>query len=108
MRRKFSYSIGFLCAAALLSAGYYISYDASSEKDNTEYSIEADTSGTPRYVLRVSEGRVCAYRTEDGSLYESTSIEARTLPRSIQEALADGIYLKSEVELFSFLESYTS
>lgn len=107
MRRRFSYSIGFLCAAALLSTGYYISYDASSE-GNTEYSIEADTSSAPRYVLRVSEGHVCAYRTEDGSLYESTSIEARTLPRSIQEALADGIYLKSEVELYSFLESYTS
>ncbi len=107
MRRRFSYGIGFLCAAALLSAGYYVSYDASSKED-TPKSIEADTSGAPRYVLRISEGRVCAYRTEDGSLYESTSIEARTLPRSIQEALADGIYLKSEVELYGFLESYTS
>lgn len=112
MKRKFSYGIGFLCSAALLSAGYYFSYEASVQEEASpgsgSESIEADTSQTPRYVLRASGGYVCVYLAADSSLYENTWIEVRTLPQSVQEALADGIYLKSEVDLYGFLESNSS
>lgn len=111
MKRRFSYGIGFFCSLALLSAGFYFSYEASPKSEEpragTE-SLEADTSRSPRFVLRESGGCVYAYLAADGTLYEKTDIAVNTLPYSIQEALADGIYLKSEVDLYGFLESYSS
>ena len=91
-----------------------------SEQDNTENITEVtndkNTESVPSsneyknyyFCARTEDGRVVIYDTKTEELFMETGIEASLLPIEVQAQLDFGIYFKTDVELFDFLESYSS
>ena len=51
---------------------------------------------------------VSVYHGDRTTLYETTGISVDILPANLQEEIRAGKYVKSELELYSFLENYSS
>lgn len=107
--RKAAYSIGFLCAALLISTGFYISYHYRDTKDldSEEEVLEADNPLQSSYHIGIHDGNVIV-RLDDGSIYETTDISWESLPLNVQQEIESGYVLESKQELYSFLENYSS
>lgn len=60
------------------------------------------------FYAKDDEGRVSIYDMKSQTLYMETGIETNMLPESVQQELESGIYFKDEMELYDFLESYSS
>ena len=56
----------------------------------------------------ITEGYVCVYRAEDKCLYFQTDILAEDLPEEVRLELEQGKYMISEIEVYHYLESYSS
>lgn len=63
---------------------------------------------TYRYYLAVKEGKVIVYYSDLKTVYEYTNINLIDLEEKDRNDLMHGIYVKTEEELFSLLESYSS
>lgn len=63
---------------------------------------------TFRYYLAAKDGKVIIYYSDLSTVYEYTDIEVIHLPESDRNNLMQGVYVRTEEELFSLLESYTS
>lgn len=61
-----------------------------------------------RYYIAVKEGKIIVYHSDLSTIYEYTSISVFDLPEDERAELMQGIYVKTEEELFSLLESYSS
>ena len=64
----------------------------------------------PGYLLKLEGNTLCAYRIKNSEniLLEKSAIEALSITDEDIENLKNGIYAKSEEEVLSFFESYTS
>lgn len=60
------------------------------------------------YYLVEEDGMVSVYHGDRTTLYETTGISVDILPANLQEEIRAGKYVKSELELYSFLENYSS
>ena len=60
------------------------------------------------FYAKDDEGRVAIYDVKSQSLYMETGIETAGLPENIRKELEVGIFFKDEIELFNFLENYSS
>lgn len=60
------------------------------------------------YYLVEENGMVSVYQGDRTTLYETTGISLEILPAKLQEEIRSGKYVKSELELYSFLENYSS
>ncbi|MDO5422832.1 MAG: hypothetical protein Q4F41_03795 [Eubacteriales bacterium] len=72
---------------------------------------EAVSSGSSQagmYYLKEQDGMVLVYRGDKRTLYERTAIRVETLPEILQLEVRMGKMLKTEQELYSFLENYSS
>jgi hypothetical protein len=63
---------------------------------------------TYRYYVAVKDGKVVIYYSDLKTIYEDTNIEVINLEEKDRNDLMHGIYIKTEEELFSLLESYSS
>lgn len=72
----------------------------------TEYVETAAEEGG--YYLVEENGVVSVYQADRTTLYETTGISLDMLPAKLQEEIKAGKYVKSELELYSFLENYSS
>lgn len=132
--RKFFYSISVFLFLCLLSLGYYQSYknveqqkiklglvrtEAADNDGETKSpkeqdpALETGTSGTDKgaygvYCLKAEEGIVMVYEEDGVTLYEPTGIRLSFLPKALQQEILEGKYLKTQEELYSFLENYSS
>lgn len=110
--RKFFYSISVLLFLCLISVGYYRSYGLAEKKQQkkkeTAYVAVQEDSGYGKYYLKELDGFVIVYREDKKSVFETTGIVVETLPDSLREEIQEGKYVKSEKELYSFLENYSS
>ena len=59
------------------------------------------------YILEI-EGRISVFETTNHSIFLDTAIKAAYLPDHLREELKEGIYFKTEKDMFDFLESYSS
>lgn len=74
-----------------------------------EDTMMADTTTAEQgFYLLEKDGMVFVYKGDKTTLYESTSIPMTILPQKLQTEIKSGKYLKSELELYSFLENYSS
>lgn len=119
--RKFFYSISVLLFLCIVSMAYYGTYGLA-EKRNTESEQQEQTmeetdaalvssqeeGGYGKYYLKESDGFVIVYKEDKQTVFETTGISLDTLPDSLQEEIKAGKYVKSEKELYSFLENYSS
>lgn len=116
--RKLIYGISLFIFLFLLSTAYYNSYEVSRlkaqvrEMEEKEVPLESLTveSETARhgYYLMNNEGMVYVYQGDKTTLYEQTTISLKDLPAKLQDEISEGKYLQSEMELYSFLENYSS
>lgn len=60
------------------------------------------------YYLIEENGMVSVYQADQTTLYETTGTSINLLPEKLQEEIREGKYVKSELELYSFLENYSS
>lgn len=60
------------------------------------------------YYIAVKNGEIVVYHSDKKTVYEYTGISALTLGEEERLALMEGIRVKTEEELFSLLESYSS
>lgn len=133
---KLKYTIGFFCAVIvvflLVTVGYQVSYqsvtgrqDAGSGQVLREESIAAEgkaekgTNPDPSeaseekgadqgYVLRDLHGFVAVYQIDGSSIYEITDIHSADLPEEVRQEIAEGKRIRTEKELYAFLENYSS
>lgn len=61
-----------------------------------------------RFYVVIKNGYVVVYNSDLKSVFKYTYIDAKTLPEEERIKLSQGIYVNSEEELYSLLESYTS
>ncbi len=121
MERK--YRVGFFAAVlavtALLAAGYYLSYQYTSDKYQTEHrekeeekneslTTQGGAEQTEGYYVGELHGYVVVYYQDRQTIYEMTEIPYRTLPDEVQQELREGKYIKTTQELYAFLENYSS
>ena len=121
MHRWF-YSIGvflFLCLFSFAGYNYHQVnilraqvQQIQEERENQQMSRETEyveTAAEERgYYLVEENGMVSVYQGDKTTLYEKTSISLDMLPAKLQEEIKVGKYVKSELELYSFLENYSS
>ena len=126
VNRKFT--ISFLIMAVLICTVYNFSYRmGASGNPETETEIELETememeqteilsaaakvgdlSGMYKYYLVEENGMVYVYLDDKKTLYEYTTIQMESLPKTLQEEIKEGKFLKSDKELYDFLENYSS
>ncbi|MCC8163444.1 MAG: hypothetical protein LIO86_09875 [Lachnospiraceae bacterium] len=80
------------------------------ETDMTETSTEAEAEQESvfRFLLLESNDAVIVYELPGKELFEYTDVNFEALPESLRNEIQQGKYLKSEEELYNFLENYTS
>ena len=118
MKRQISVSI-FLAILVIVLAWLYIKFSNETRpKENiitTENDVSKDEAVTISqeyisypYYIKVEYGRLAVYESKSKEIYMETSIEVRDLPIELQEKIKTGIFFQTEVELYDFLESYSS
>ncbi len=116
--RKIFYGTGIFLIVFIFSLGFYGSYRISQLKDEIQelegfrlkyqaLEVENQTLDSGFY-LKNDDGKVHVYRGDGETVYEYTNIQVSSLPDAIQEEIEKGKFIKSEVELYSFLENYSS
>ena len=60
------------------------------------------------YYIMEQNHHVCVFKADKQSLYFQSGILIEDLPLSVQEEVIQGKYMSSEMEVFHFLESYSS
>lgn len=78
--------------------------EAETLEENVKYVIQVNGG----YYIMITDGYVCVYRASDKSLYFQTEILAQDLPEDVCRELELGKYMSSEVEVYHYLESYSS
>lgn len=116
--RKIFYGAGIFLIILIFTLGFYGSYrisqlrgqvrqlkDAQREYQALEAKSQTLDAG---FYLKNDNGKVHVYRGDGETVYEYTNIEVSSLPEAVQQEIEQGKFIKSEVELYSFLENYSS
>lgn len=70
--------------------------------------VQAEGTAEEHYCLVAESGYLMVYSRERNALYLDTHIPLTEFPDTEKERLLDGIWFSSMVEVFQYLESYTS
>lgn len=93
------------CLLVLISFGYYTSYYLPSLPK--EQVLETEQSMQTEFYL-FNENEKVVVRLKDGTIYETTEIAVSHLPEKIKEQLSEGYHIRGKIELYEFLENYSS
>lgn len=85
-----------------------LSEEETSESETSRENIKHVMQVNGGYYIMITDGCVCVYRASDKSLYFQTEILMQDLPESVCRELEHGKYMSSEVEVYHYLESYSS
>lgn len=123
---KSRYMIGFFAAfilvVAALSAGYQMTYD---RVINRQVSHESETPGAGSiaaegqevndgtntedgFYLCELQGFVAVYLSDRKTIFEFTEIPLTDLPKEVQQEVAEGKFIRTNQELYAFLQNYSS
>lgn len=100
----------------VISTAFYCTYQVSQLKAQVqelqterEDALRANTGAADEgYVLKAAGGCVWVYEGDGETVYESTEILLNSLPDKLQREILAGKHLSTELELYSFLENYSS
>ena len=101
---------------SLLGIGYQVSYqyvmDRQKMRQEEEQKRSVAVKGTAEknegYYLAELHGYVVVYLSDQSTIYEFTDIVFDTLPKEVQTNVKQKKYVKTEEELYAFLENYSS
>lgn len=80
-------------------------------QDTQEWIIETNTAPKKQdymFCILEKDNRLVVYETKTETFYMETGILAQDLPDEIRENLKNGIFFRTESDLYDFLESYSS
>lgn len=120
MKRK--YMVGLFAALfvfiVFLNAGYRLSYQSALERHQAggfenqtaipTVPAEGEAVKKEGYVLKELHGNVAVFLADEQTLYELTEIAVQTLPAPLRQEIEKGKHLKTEAEVYAFLENYSS
>lgn len=69
------------------------------------YDTTQETTGF--YIMEV-DGEVCVYEHDKTTLYFKTGLKAENLPADVRYELQNGKFMDSELQVYHFIESYSS
>lgn len=69
------------------------------------YDTAEDTTGF--YIMEVG-GEVCVYKYDKTTLYFRTGLKVEDLPADVRYELKEGKFMDSELQVYHFIESYSS
>ncbi|MDY3920005.1 MAG: hypothetical protein SOZ59_13570 [Candidatus Limivivens sp.] len=78
------------------------------EEQPVKEAVSSGKAETGLYYLKGEKGLVTVYRGDKKTLYERTAIPVESLPEILRLEVSLGKMLKTEQELYSFLENYSS
>lgn len=123
MRKTNSIRLFFVLSAvaccAAYSGGYYYVQSQTRPPQQTEpaeqetaeetETIESGSIVLPyEFILKETDGFVVVYYADGETLYDNTAIKVESLPWKLQREIQEGKQISSEMELYNFLESYSS
>lgn len=86
--------------------------DVSKEEEasvmDVEHASSMEETDGYEFVLMNHNNYVAVYKLPDLEIYEYTDVILDVLPPDLEEEIRQGKYLRSEEELYNFLENYTS
>ena len=59
------------------------------------------------YIMEVN-GEICVYEHDTETLYFKTGLHAESLPAEVRHELREGKFMDSELQVYHFIESYSS
>lgn len=125
MKKTSSVRLFFVLGAALCCAAYSGGYYYVQQKSQEPLPKLAETQGLKdsegdetiesgtivpafEYLLKEQDGFVVVYYADGETLYDHTAIPLEQLPWKLQREIREGKQISSEMELYNFLESYSS
>lgn len=66
------------------------------------------TQGTTGFYIMEVDGEVCVYEHDKKTLYFKTGLKVEHLPADVRYELKQGKYMDSELQVYHFIESYSS
>jgi len=69
------------------------------------YDTTQETTGF--YIMEV-DGEVCVYKHDKKTLYFKTGLKVEELPADVRAELKEGKFMDSELQVYHFIESYSS
>ena len=66
------------------------------------------TQGTTGFYMMEVDGEVCVFEHDKETLYFKTGLHAESLPAEVRHELKEGKFMDSELQVYHFIESYSS
>jgi hypothetical protein len=79
----------------------------SAEKVKILRIYDTSTELTGFYIM-ADNGDINVYKSDKKTLYFKTGLELDSLPDKVQSEVLEGKYLDSEIQVYHFIESYSS
>ena len=113
------YGIGFFTTAVLavliLTFAYQFSSQKAREHAQEEAEVKRETQTVPAdankkegYYLIEEGGFLVVYASDRKTVYEYTDIAYDDLPEKVRNVIRYGKYIRSQADLYGFLENYSS
>ena len=91
------------------SRNYPVEPKPAESSQQEEPSIEiSEYEENYQFMLLDDDGKVTVYYSDNLTVYLDTGISTASLPAELQEQLFFGIRFETEMELYEFLENYSS
>ena len=107
--------IVFLIAGAL-----WIDQNIARQPENENITLAKDTENSEemtesmsllpsaKYYIASENGKIVIYHSDKKTIYYETSISTGQLPEEIEEKVKNGFFIETDMELYEFLENYSS
>lgn len=114
---KNSYSMSYLFVISALSILLVAAYSYNHNRYQMNYLSEIsqvdsgnveNTKINSGYYLRVNGNYVIVYLYDNNTVFEETDILISSLSEGLQREIINGKYIPTTVELYGFLENYSS
>lgn len=69
---------------------------------------DTTTQELPGYYIREVDGEILVYKGDGETFHCKTELNPESLPADVRDELREGKYMDSEVQVFHFIESYSS
>lgn len=114
---KNSYSMSYLFVISALSILLVVAYSYNHSRYEMNYlseisQVDSTNVENPNinsgYFLRVNGDYVVVYLYDNSTIFEETDILMSTLGEGLQKEIINGKYIPTTVELYGFLENFSS
>ena len=78
------------------------------EMNNTSVAADGQALKDDCYYLKELNGYVVVYLSDKKTVYEYTDIAYDDLPENVRNEIRYGKYIRSQADLYGFLENYSS